>query len=722
MRRAQLVLMPLGAFALLAAVTFLNTTWLLVNASLPPVSKNLNVSLRPLADAWWAAADSYNVTYYRAKFVPGWPELYTAGIFAPRDPGWQARLEALARSGAGQYAIALGGQVQITESQDAGPYVAVAGNTPLYWQMLAAQRFSVLAQAWFRQGGITAVQLINFTADPMAKLYQQTFYCPTSTYTDSFSNYCSTYSTGFNDASMLKFYTSGRSEAYLDTDDGIPPPSVYTEGKNGYGMAFINLTSWIGGLPASGSLAVQVFLQAAVTGTDYIQLNFFVDTNGDWRPDVEVIYYVSVNGRNPVCLSDVIYGYSTTCASILLSSASPPSRRWIDWVISRIYDYGTAVGLAFGMYSPNGATKGYWDNLRITKCVPPPAVSTYARGQPTAQVYIDSNISPTTPPSLATEVDAYGNTGNPSADWSAAIAKYSLDPVPAYNTAVSVWGRYVKDLSDAQNNVAYLSIGIDADGDGQADREYIVYRYDTAGGTGVIISAFFTDAGGNPLVVCTVASTGDCTGYDPAKFVVVNAGSMSTGNSYQWSLTLNDEGAVVAVALAVADASGYADGTADDFWVFWDDLTVHYNACPPPGGWSVSGRYVWQSYNYLLIIGLATAYMPLITTPTQALTYVSNFTGVGVYAIFDSLLNVVFGVRISGNLFTALCGGSPAPLGALTGVGWVELRPLNGFGDVIIRDRYGGILARYGCPYVATPQYVGYRAGLLRVYNITALG
>jgi hypothetical protein len=51
------------------------------------------------------------VTYYRVKFVPGWPELYTVGYFVPRDPGWSARLEAVGRSGTGQYAIALGGQV-----------------------------------------------------------------------------------------------------------------------------------------------------------------------------------------------------------------------------------------------------------------------------------------------------------------------------------------------------------------------------------------------------------------------------------------------------------------------------------------------------------------------------------------------------------------------------------------------------------------------------------
>jgi hypothetical protein len=45
--------------------------------------------------------DIYNVTYYRVKFVPGWPELYAVGYFVPRDPGWSAKLEAVGRPGAG---------------------------------------------------------------------------------------------------------------------------------------------------------------------------------------------------------------------------------------------------------------------------------------------------------------------------------------------------------------------------------------------------------------------------------------------------------------------------------------------------------------------------------------------------------------------------------------------------------------------------------------------
>jgi len=719
----SLALLLLGGLAVLAALAFLNVARVEVNATLPPVSKNLNLSVYPLASARWAASDIYNVTYYGVKFVPGWPELYTVGYFVPRDHGWSARLEAVGRSGAGQYAIALGGQVQITESQNAGPPVPIAGATPLDWRILATQRFSILARAWFSQGGTTAIQLVNFTAEPMSKLHQQIFSCGLSQLYDGFSGYCSRYATGFGDVELMFITTSGGSEAYVDTGNGNPPPSVFTRGRNGYGGAFLNLSSWIGGLPATGSFSIQYFLQAAVTGTDYIQLNFFIDTNGDGRPDVEYVYYMSVDGRSPLCLSSWIYGYSVSCTSVLYSSSSPPTRQWLTWTIPKIHDYGVVVGVAFGTYSPNGNTVSRWDNLAVTRCDLPPNVQTYIRGQQYTQVYIDPSTSPTSPPSLATEVDAYGAGNNPPNDWGAAVAVYWLSsPVPAFGTAVSVWGRYVRNAGDAQNNVAYLSIGVDTDGDGQVDKEYIIYRYDVSSSySGAIVSAFFRDSGGNPVYVCTVSSAGTCTATDP-RFVAVNAGSMASGGNYQWSYTLYDQGAVVAVAFTAVDASGYASGTGDDFWLFWDDLTIQYSACPPPAGWSAAGSYVWQSYNYLLVSGSATAYMLLITAPTRALTYVANFSGVGTYAVFDSSLGVIFGVSASGSSFTALCGGGSTPLGSLPAARYVELRPLSGLGDIIIRDQYGTILARYGCRYTAAPQYVGFRGGLLRVYNVTAFG
>jgi hypothetical protein len=119
------------------------------------------------------------------------------------------------------------------------------------------------------------------------------------------------------------------------------------------------------------------------------------------------------------------------------------------------------------------------------------------------------------------------------------------------------------------------------------------------------------------------------------------------------------------LAFAATDFVGYASDTRDDVWVYWDDLTIEYSTCPPPSGWSAAGNYVWQSYNYLLVSGPAAAYMPPITAPTRALTYVANFTGVGTYAVFDSSLGVIFGVSIDGTSFTALCGGGSASLGSL---------------------------------------------------------
>jgi hypothetical protein len=155
------------------------------------------------------------------------------------------------------------------------------------------------------------------------------------------------------------------------------------------------------------------------------------------------------------------------------------------------------------------------------------------------------------------------------------------------------------------------------------------------------------------------------------------------------------------------------------FWVYWDGLTEQYGVYPPPGGWVASGRCIRHSDKYLLVAGSAAAYG---TPVANALTYVANFSGVGTYAVFDSSLGVIFGVYLSGNLFTALCGGSSTPFGSLPAARYVELRPLNGFGDVIIRDQHGAVLARYGCRYTAAPQYVGFSGGLLRVYSVETWG
>ncbi len=753
----SLALLLLGGLALLAALTFLNVVRLEVNATLPPISKNLNLSVYPLASARWAPSDIYNVTYYGVKFVPGWPELYAVGYFVPRDPGWSARLEAVGRSGAGQYAIALGGQVQITEAQNAGPPVPIAGATPLDWQILATQRFSILARAWFSQGGTTAIQLVNFTAEPMAKLYQQTFSCGISTFSEPF-NYCSpvSYSYGWDGASNTtlinlpyQVVTYGP-EAWVEVSStvGNPRPSlrllVDGAAADGYGVAALVID--VSGLSPTTQATISIqHLYGIVTGDTrnnlaYIQLQVR-------RPDGSVVYLYLArdDGSGSTRVYDVMGGAAQYVCDYSIGSGASGcpaghivvrlgvlSSSWATFFSGSVYPYvgyGTiekialvAVDRFFASGKWNADFYVYWDNLEISgyRCSLPGAVSVYTRGQPSTDVFIDAQTSPTSPPSLATEVDAYGASNNPSADWGAAVAVYRLSsPVPAYGTAVSAWGRYVRDGQDARNNVAYLSIGVDTDGDGLIDKEYIIYRHDVADAPGAIVSAFFRDGAGTPIYVCTVErNTGTCRATDP-RFVVVNAGSMASGGNHQWSYTLYEQGAVVAVAFAAVDASGYASGTADDFWVYWDDLTIQYSACPPPAGWSAAGNYVWQSYNYLLVSGSATAYRGLVG---GALTYVANFSGVGTYAVFDSSLGVIFGVYLSGSSFTALCRGASVPLGSLPAARWVELRPLNGFGDVIIRDQYGAILARYGCRYTAAPQYVGFSGGLLRVYNVTALG
>jgi len=680
------------------------------------------------------------------------------GYFVPGKPGWSARLEAVGRSGAGQYAVALGGQVQITESQDAGPPVSIAGATPLDWRILATQRFSILAKAEFSQGGIKTVQLMNFTAEPMTKLYQQTFSCGASTFSEPFS-YCTpvSYSYGWDGASNStlinlphQVVTYGP-EAWVEVSNGVgnPQPSLRTlvdgAASDGYGVAalVIDLSSLLPTTQAAISIQHRYGLCCRDNRNNlaYIQLQVrrpdgsvvYLYLARDDGSGVTRIYNVMSGTAQYVCDYNIGTGASSCPAGHVVVRLGGLSTSWDAFFSGSVYQYvgyGTIekialVAVDYGYCTGKWVSDFYvyWDNLEISghRCSLPGAVSAYTRGQPFTNVFIDTQTSPTSTPSLATQVDAYGGSGSPTADWGAAIAVYQLpSPVPAYGTTISAWGRYVRNAGDARNNVAYLSIGVDANGDGQVDKEYIIYRYDTASSNGAIVSAFFR-SGGNPVYVCTVDSAGACTTADP-RFVVINAGSMATGGNYQWSRTLYEQGAVVAVAFVAVDASGYASGTANDFWVYWDDLTIQYSACPPPAGWSVAGNYVWQSYNYTLVSGSATAYMPLITAPTRALTYVANFSGVGTYAVFDSSLGVVFGVFASGSLFTALCGGSSAPLGSLPAARYVELRPLSGFGDVIIRDQHGTILERYGCRYTATPQYVGFSGGLLRVYNVTAWG
>lgn len=695
---ALLALLALGGAAIYAALYFANNAKWVVNATLSPASKVFNSSLYPLANAWFQYAGAYNVTYYYMKFMPGWPELYTVGAFAARGASWQGKLEAIGRSGSGVYAIALGNAVQITQSQDAGPYTPLTA--PLNWYTVATSRYSVLACAWFNQSGVYVQQLVNFTAEPMRELAQWTFYCGNSTYIEDFSASCKGW--GFDTpVSWVKFYTSGKnSVARYDNTTGNPPPSVYLQGQNGWGAVFINVSQWMGPQLASSTYSIEIFMQAAITGSDYIQLNFFIDLNGDGKPDLEVIYYYSVNGRNPVALSSVIYGYALQNRTVLLGT-SFPTKTWTP-VSLTTYSSGYVVGLAVVIYSPYGNTRGWVDNFRA--CALPPNVKPYTHGAPNSSVYISLTLSPASPPSLATEVDAYGNTGNVSSDYGYAVAQYWLpQEIPAAGTSISVLGLYIRNSTDAQNNAAFVSVAVDLNGDGKPDREYIYYRTD--GAPFAIVSSFISP--GSLVCVNTCTNT--------TQYYFKYLGPMSSGNTYSWNIQLGDiPGAIVGVAFGVVDAAYNGPGTLDDFWVFWDNLSITYSACPPPSGW-IAGGNVWVSNNYLLVSG-GYAVVPLVS---GALTYVANFTGVGTYAVFTSALTPSFGVYWRGSTSGCIFGASPP------GSRYVELRPLQGLGDVIIRNAYGNILARFGCQSPAAPAYVGFRAGpgeILKIYLLEAWG
>jgi hypothetical protein len=573
---------------------------------------------------------------------------------------------------------------------------------------------------------------------PMNNLLRQTYACGASQLYDNYSNYATTIccnTTDFSRSVYNRTYTrdavisSATAPKYGGTTATAPSLFLDITKDGGIAVFYIDVARWLGGVSASAAFSVWIYPEKKPDKNHWYWVSFFIDIDGDGSSDREVIYYAKGGGY--VAVGSYL-GFTTQTE--VRGTFGVKAGAWRQFQLSSIYPSGYLVGVALATKGKSDAD-AYWDDVKICPVsyfTNAPYISVTFDGWTSTAVYIDPQTSPSTPPSLVTEVDASDVTGNPLADYGYAAAVYNVTmwaqytnrpwPVPAYGTSISVWGRYVKDSADVQNNVAYLSIGVDTNGDGQIDKEYIIYRYDTARGSGVIVSAYFYDPNtGDPVVVCTVGNTGVCTPADP-RFVVVNAGAMVSGNNYQWNYTLYEQGAVLAVAFVAVDATRYRDGTAGDFWVFWDDLTIQYSACPPPTSWSTAGSYVWQSNNYLLVSGLATAYLPLITAPTRALTYVANFSGVGTYAVFDSSLGVIFGVSASGSSFTALCGGGSTPLGSLPAAMYVELRPLNGLGDVIIRDQYGAILARYGCRYTTTPQYVGFSGGLLRVYLVEAWG
>jgi hypothetical protein len=247
-------------------------------------------------------------------------------------------------------------------------------------------------------------------------------------------------------------------------------------------------------------------------------------------------------------------------------------------------------------------------------------------------------------------------------------------PVSASGFSFSVSGLYIRNSTDVENNVAYVSVAIDTNNDDVVDTEYIFYRNDTVAGGGYVVPVFSTTT----------------------TYYTYNIGGMVSGTSYTWSgsVPLSQNGSVLYVALVAVDASGNAPGTADDFWVFWDDLSLNYYACDPlPSGWSVSGDVTYRS------------------TVAGGISYAANFTGqypFGFY-FFDSGLNPVFGVNVtSASSYVVVCGASRYTL-SVSGVYWVDLRPLSGVYEAILRNSSGNILARSMCSPSGSLSYVGFK-------------
>lgn len=237
------------------------------------------------------------------KFKRGWPEIYTVGQFRARYLGWAARLEVVGRVGnpGGTYAISLGGQVQITDAQSGGPYVPTSA--PLTWYTGTTGRYSVLARAWFNQGGIYAWRWVNFTAEPMTRLYSQTFSCPGYTY--AWTWMCAG-STTYSDPLAYSSRPTYITEYTVYDPQTVTTPVQYTgtsirtqidAEKSSYGLSSVlyNVRARWGSVPAAGAFV-------SVTGTytrgpgnaqnNVAYLSVAVDTNGDGVPDLEFIAYV----------------------------------------------------------------------------------------------------------------------------------------------------------------------------------------------------------------------------------------------------------------------------------------------------------------------------------------------------------------------------------------------------------------------------------------------
>jgi hypothetical protein len=661
------------ASAVLAAVTITNVSEWHVRAVAPPVWKLGNASFSPLLGSWWGPLGGLNVTYYRLRFVPGWREEYVVGRVVNSSPA-VAHFEKVSEAGGGTYSIYLGGQLQLSSSQVSGPDVPLPAG--ILWSSTASGRYSVSAWLAFRSGA-TARQLVNFTAEPMSLLYSASRTCALRSFSDDFSGACVGVQYSFSTSvPNNRTYVSGGGSVGLDSSAGNPAPSLYTESQNGYASFFIDYSS--SPFSASAPFAFQYFFRASLRDSDYLEVNFFIDTSGDGSPDLEVIYYGSGGGTNPYPMAPVIYGRSLPTVSRPAPGFTNKANVWYTVSISQIYTTGVVVGVALTAYSSPGTAKIWWDNVDFQRCALPSYIGAVTSGGSVTMVYVDDASSPSTPPSVATEVDARC-AGDPSACYGLSAAAYDVGarlgyPVAAAGFSFSVKGLYLRNATDARNNVAYVSVGVDSDGDGRVDTEYIFYRDDTVGGSGWIASVFSTTT----------------TVY---RYYL---GTMAPNGSYVWSGSLpsGQQGSILYIAFAAVDASGSADGTADDFWVFWDDLSFSYYACDPlPSGWSSSGDVVYRG----LVPG--------------GISYAASFTGAYPYGFYflDGSLNPVFGVNItSTDTYRVVCGASSQTF-TVSSVYWVDLRPLSGAYEAILRDSSGSILARYACSPPGGVSYVGFK-------------
>ncbi|WP_193322596.1 hypothetical protein [Pyrobaculum calidifontis] len=644
----------------------------------------------------------------RLKFMPGWWEDYVVGRLSGPSPAW------LVKTGEGgspgYYEIWLGPNLQLKPTQSSGSPTPL--QAPVRWATRSNTAYWVTANA---TASSCSQAVANFTAEPMSRLAQWTFSCGTSQVVDQF-NYCQQRSLTWGwDTGLappgVSYDQWVRATGSVTTSGGTLQITADGSSTIAYGVSAL---IWdISSLAISTDTTIQVQHRLAygdnsVDEITYIQLEVV-------KPDGSkvYVYYVkricdaqtSLQDRNAE-LWDVINRQKVCDYRMRTGSctSSPPASHVVKDLGPVPSPCGSISGSLYSFFSANfnlrndlgidgvvtkvafvvgdsgrqdGAATGRFDNLNMAgwSCSLPPAVRVVKSSA--SAVYVTRAASPTSPPSLATEAV-------PSGGVVYAVAQYWLpQPIPVLGTSISVWGLYVRNTGDTQNNVAYVSVGVDTDGDGAVDREYIYYRSD---GTATTVSAFISPG--------TVVCQGTC--QNTTQYVFRSLGTMTNVSKYQWSISLSGPGAVLAVAMAAVDGGG-----SGGFKVYWDDLAVTYSACTPPAGWSGRG-YAWASYNYLLVTAGGVAYTPVVQ---GALTYVANFTGVGKYVALTLTLGEAFGLYLRGSSAGCVYGYySPSSQ-------WVELRPLAALGDVIVRDSSGNVLARFGCAAPPNAQFIGFKAG-----------